>query len=57
MVSQQAVAVHERLRTISAGIDPAASLEEMRAIYNDFAALGTQPTAEIAAAVRTPVTT
>jgi monoterpene epsilon-lactone hydrolase len=44
MVSQQAEAVHERLRVFAAAIDPSAELEDMRAVYADFAALGAEPT-------------
>lgn len=43
MVSQQAEAIHERLKVFAEAIDPSAELEDMRSIYGDFAALGAEP--------------
>ena len=44
MASEQAAAIKTRLREFAASIDPKASLEELRAIYDGFAALTAEPT-------------
>jgi monoterpene epsilon-lactone hydrolase len=44
MASEQAAVIKTRLREFAASIDPKASLEELRAIYDGFAALTAEPT-------------
>lgn len=44
MASEQAAAVKTRLREFAASIDPKASLEQLRALYDGFAALTAEPT-------------